>query len=216
MEKEHLIFTNPCEHIITPVLGKRLPINVITERDIQDLMRTPDIDTILGFRDRTILELFYSTGIRRAECFNLKVNDVDYKGGYLRVNLGKGQKDRVIPIGKTACFYLKEYLLRIRPAFKTENKSLFLTNDGQSLSKQSIEVIVKKYAKRAGILKQVTPHTLRRSFATHMLKNGAHPMYIQKILGHQSLDVLNKYIEIAGVDLKATHHKTHPREKDHD
>lgn len=212
---EHQIFNDLSKTIIYPKLNRRLPLNILTLEEVERLMQTPDPNTILGLRDRTILELLYSSGIRREECSKLKINDADYKGGYLRVNLGKGFKDRVIPLGKNACYYLKEYLMKVRPRLSLKHEALFLTNDGRKLSLQSIGVIVKKYGRRAGILKQVSPHTLRRSCATHLLKNGAHPIYVQQILGHSRVSVLDRYLQVENTDLKETHHKTHPREKDH-
>ena len=215
LEKTHQLLYNPAEKLVFPALGDRLPKNILTEREIKDLLNSPNTSRPIGIRDKTILELLYSSGIRREECARLTVHDVDYQGGYLRINLGKGGKDRVVPIGKKACEYLREYLLKVRPKYASpDERALFISNFKKALGDQSIALIVKKYGRRAEIKKAVTTHSLRRSFATHMLKNDAHPVYIQRILGHSTSSVLNRYIKVAGLDIKKTHQKTHPREKD--
>lgn len=215
LEKGEVLLYNPAEKMFLPSLGDRLPRVILTEKEMEKLLLTPNTGTFAGIRDRALLELLYSTGIRREECSNLKVYDVDYKGGYLRVNKGKGGKDRILPLGKKACDWIKEYVLKVRPHYTRKNpdeRNLFTNTSGKALSNQSIGLIVKRHARRAKIGKPVTVHAIRRSFATHMLKNEANPMYIQRILGHSGLGVLKKYIKVAGIDLKKTHKKTHPRE----
>lgn len=219
LEKTRVILLNPAEKIILPKLGDRLSKNILSEEEIKKLLNAPNTSTPIGIRDRALLELLYSTGIRKQECADLKVYDVDYKGGSLRINQGKGSKDRVVPLGKKACDALREYLLKIRPVLTKEditNRSLFVSvlKEGKPLSEQSLRVIVKNYGKQAGIKQPVNPHAIRRSVATHLLKNDAHPLYIQRILGHSSTKTLNKYIKVIAKDVKKTHNKTHPREKD--
>lgn len=216
LEKIKALLYNPADKMILPSLGDRLPKVILTEKEMEKLLLTPNTGTFAGIRDRALLELLYSTGIRREECANLKVYDVDYKGGYLRVNKGKGSKDRILPLGKKACDWIKEYILKVRSHYTRKNpdeRSLFINTSGKALSNQSVGLIAKRHARRAKIGKPVTVHAIRRSFATHMLKNEANPMYIQRILGHSRIETLNRYIRVAGIDLKKTHRKTHPREK---
>ncbi len=216
LEKSRIILCNPAEKMELPLLGDRLPKIIPTEQEMQKLLNAPNTGTPLGIRDRAMLELLYSTGIRRQECRDLKVHDIDYNGGYLRINNGKGGKDRVLPIGKKACDWLKEYLLKIRQNFTKKNpdeRALFISRRGNILTGYMINLIVRKYSKKAGLTKRITAHAIRRAFATHMLRNEANPMYIQRILGHSGMGTLNRYIKVAGADLKKTHTKTHPREK---
>ena len=212
-EKEFIIFMNPCVSLVLPQLKERLATHVLTMDEMQNILQVPDLNTKLGQRDRAILELLYSTGIRRAEGCHLKVSDVDMKSGILRINRAKGHKERMVPIGKTAIHYLKEYLLKVRPQYKTSHDYLFITFYGSPMSLQSLGKLIEKYGKRAGIEKQVSAHTFRRTFATHLLKNQAHPMYVQRMLGHSHSKTLSHYIHLAGVDLKKVHQRTHPREK---
>ena len=217
LESTQNLLYNPCERILFPALGKRLPENILTFREMEKLLNTPNTGTPLGIRDKTILELLYSTGIRRSECCHLTVNDIDFTGGYLRVNRGKGAKDRILPVGKKACQYVKEYIMKVRPLYTKKNpdeRTLFIAYCGTPLSSQSLMILVRKYGRYAKIKKPVTVHAIRRAFATHMLKNGAHPLYIQRLLGHEKSETIRKYIRVTAVDIKKTHKKTHPREKD--
>jgi integrase/recombinase XerD len=168
---------------------------------------------LTGIRDRTILEVFYSTGIRLEELVSLTIYDCDLTGQCLRINKGKGAKDRVVPLGRHAARLLKEYLSRIRPR-SVHNRSLFLNRSGEPLSKQVIQLMVRTYAKQAGITKKVTPHIFRHSFATSLLKNGADIIAVQKMLGHVSPKTTQIYTHVAGVEIKQTHSHAHPREKD--
>lgn len=216
LEKQKIILYNPAERMILPALGDRLPKVVPTENEIEKILLAPNTGRFSGIRNRAILELLYSTGIRNGECSRLKVGDIDYNGGYLRINNGKGGKDRILPVGKKACDWLREYLLKVRQSFLKKNldeRALFVTQFSKPLGSQSIAIIVRKYRKKAGIQKPITPHAIRRGFATHMLKHEANPIYIQRMLGHSGTGVLNRYIKISGIDLKKTHRKTHPRER---
>ena len=219
LEETSRLLYNPAEKLTYPKLGNRLPKNILTVDEMKRLLAAPNIATSLGLRDRAILELLYSTGLRLNECTKLSIHDADYKGGYLRVNFGKGTKQRVMPLGKKACDYLKRYLLIVRPKL-TRNfpdvSALFVMRQGTSrgLSAPALQVLIRKYGRQAKIKKQVSAHAIRRTFATHLLRNNAHPLYIQRLLGHATSETLKKYIKVTGTEVKATHKKTHPREKD--
>ena len=214
LKTEGYIIHNPAEVLSYAKEPKRLPKIVLSYSEVKKLLLQPDTNTLHGYRDRTILELLYSTGIRKSELMNLKLEDVDYEGGYLRVNQGKGNKDRVTPIGRIACQYLETYIKGIRPLIlnaKT-NPHLFLSLKGNALSKNALGQMIEKYAKQSGIEKQITTHTFRRSCATAMIKNKANPMYVKDLLGHSSLESIQAYCNLSIVDLKEAHKKHHPRE----
>ena len=178
----------------------------------------PDTQTLTGYRDRVILEILYSCGIRKSELENIKLTDVDCRGGYLTVH-GKNRKDRVVPLGKIACEMIQNYIMAIRPDLpKGKYKShdteyLFINQRANKLHHDQIRLIVAKYKNKAGIKKNITPHSLRHTCATHMLKNGAHLRHLQEMLGHSSITTTQKYTRITIDDLKKTHAQCHPREK---
>lgn len=215
MEETNQLLCNPADRIIFPNLGTRLPKHILTIAEMKRLLETPNTGMWYGIRDRAILEVLYSTGIRRAECVNLNVYDIDYDAGCLRVNNGKGAKDRIVPVGASALTWTKEYAQKIRPrhADKQPNtRTLFLTNQGRAFTGTALGRLVGRYAKRSRLNKPVSAHTIRRSLATHMLQEGAHPQYVQRILGHATIDTIEKYVRLTGADLKKTHKNTHPRE----
>lgn len=195
---------------------KLLPKTTLNNIEIKKILNQPDTQTLLGYRDRTILEILYSTGVRKSELMNLKIEDVDVGEGYLRVNLGKGGKDRVTPLGKIACKYLETYLKGIRPLFLNANKHkyLFLSQRGNPISKNAFALLIEKYARESGINKPVTTHTFRRSCATSMIKNNANVMHVKDLLGHSSMESIQAYCNLSIVDLKKAHKKFHPREKE--
>lgn len=195
---------------------KTLPKPALTNPEMKKLLKMPDTNTILGYRDRAILELLYSTGIRKQELLNLRLEEVDTEEGFLRVNLGKGAKDRVVPIGKIACKYLETYIKGIRPLiFKAKDKTaLFISKRGNPLSKNGLGEIIGKYAQESGLQKHITTHTFRRSCATEMIKNKANLMHVKELLGHNSMDTIQAYCNLSIVDLKEAHQKCHPRERD--
>jgi integrase/recombinase XerD len=143
--------------------------------------------------------------------------DIDLTGGLVRVNQGKGGKDRVVPMGEKAIFFLKAYISKVRPGHASgqDLKSpVFLSRTGKAMSKEMVEVLVREYGQKAGIEIRVTPHTLRHTFATHLVKNGADIVAVSKMMGHTRLDVTQRYAKVAGVEVKKTHGEAHPREKD--
>lgn len=211
------VLVNPAEYLKEPKKEIRLPRVVLTEAEARKILDAPNLSTMTGIRDRAVLEVFYSTGVRLEELVSLTIYDCDLQGGLLRVNKGKGAKDRVIPLGRHAVRFLKEYIIRIRPHFTKSNKTirnLFVNQLGGPLSKQVVEITVRNYAKKAGIGKKVTPHVFRHTFATQLVKNGADIVAVQKMLGHSSLRVTHIYARVAGTDVKKTHSGHHPREKD--
>ena len=208
------LLTSPIEELILPPLGKRFPKNILTEAEMKKLLNTPNPSTKVGLRDRALLELLYSSALRRSECVKLTIHDIDTKGGYLRVNQGKGRKDRIVPLGKKACRLVREYMLKVRPHYlkaNSEERAIFIGINGKALSANNLMALVKKHGRKAKIKTPVTVHGIRRTAATHMLRAGAHPMYVQKFLGHKNSETVNSYIKATGLDLKKTHRKAHPR-----
>jgi len=216
LEKENLIFINPTEFISEPQREKGRIKKALTPKEVATIFDQPDLSTPQGLRDRAILEVFYSTGIRREELCTLCLYDPDLQGGHIRVK-GKGQKERVVPVGKEAVSFLRQYLSRIRPILAKKNKGgkyLFLNHYGEPINPQAVGRMVKKYAQNSGVKNQVTPHIFRHTFATLLIKNGADIVAVQRMLGHSDLKTTQCYIRSLGFDLKEVHQRTHPREKD--
>ncbi len=217
LEEANHILINPAEHIKEPKKETRLPRTVLTEDEAKKILDQPNLSTMAGIRDRTILEVFYSTGIRLEEMVNLTIYDCDLQGGLLRVNKGKFAKDRVVPLGRHAVRFLKEYITHVRPHHTRNNKTirnLFVNTWGGPLSRQIIQKMINACTKQAGIKKHVTPHVFRHTFATELVKNGADITAVQKMLGHSTLSITQIYTRVAGVEVKRTHREHHPREKD--
>lgn len=216
LEASNHILINPAEHIKEPKKETRLPRAVLTGDEARKILDQPNLSTMNGIRDRTILEVFYSTGIRLEELRGLTVYDCDLQGGMLRVK-GKFSKDRVVPLGRHAIRFLKEYISRVRPRHTRNNKqtrNLFVNQTGDPLATQTVQHMVTRYASQAGIKKNVTPHVFRHTFATQLVRNGADIRAVQKMLGHAHLSVTNIYTRVAGIEVKKTHRNSHPREKD--
>ena len=212
----HLIIPSDPEQGITYAKeSHKLPRDILTKEEMVRLIEAPNIGTVIGYRDRTIMELLYTTAIRRNECRFLKVQDVNFQDHLLRV-FGKGQKERMAPIGRIALKFLEGYISNVRPllAADASEDHLFLTNRGRRLSKNIMGEFIAKYARQAGIVKRVTPHTFRHTCATLMLRNRADVRYIQMLLGHESLVSTQIYTHVSAVDLKEILEKYHPREKD--
>lgn len=217
LEEANHILINPAEDLREPKRGERLPRVVLSDDEVRKILDVPNQSTLTGIRDRTILEVFASTGIRLEELIGLTIYDADLQGGLLRVNNGKGAKDRVVPLGKHAVRFLKEYVSKVRPRHTRSNRgerTLFVTYIGKPVSKQVVEIMVRESARAIGIGKKVTPHTFRHTFATGLVRNGADIRAVQKMLGHSDLRVTQGYTRVAGVEVKETHRKHHPREKD--
>jgi integrase/recombinase XerD len=217
LETANIIFINPCEAIREPQKDKTLPRHVLTRKEIRALLDQPNLGLMTGIRDRAILEVFYSTGIRLRELCALTVFDADLQGGMIRVNKGKGGKDRVVPLGKHAVKCLREYITKARPRLTKKNRKerrLFINRYGDPSSVQVVGIMIRTFARQARIKKQVTAHVLRHTFATALVKNGADITAVQKMLGHADLATTQQYIRALGLDIKAVHQKTHPRERD--
>jgi integrase/recombinase XerD len=214
--EENYLLSNPARNLRFVRRPKILPRSFLTKEEMGKLLKAPDTSTALGYRDRTMLELMYSTGLRRSEVTNLLIADVDTKDGFLRVNLGKGRKDRVVPLGKIACRYVENYVKAVRPMFvrETSYPQLFLSVTGKPFTNFVVGHVVKMYAKKAGLEKRVTPHTLRHTCATLMMKNKAHVRYIQELLGHVLLESTQVYTQVTITDLKEEHRRYHPRERE--
>jgi len=217
MEETNQILVNPAEMFKEPKKETRLPRVVLTAKETRRILDVPNLSFEIGVRDRAMLEVFYSTGIRLGELLRLTIFDCDLQGGLLRVNNGKGAKDRVVPLGRHAVKFLKTYLAKVRPLYtrgKRAERCLFVGRLGRLLSRQVVQKTVRKYARAAGIRKNVTPHTFRHTFATELVRNGAEITAVQKMLGHANLSVTQLYTHVAGVEVKKTHRLSHPRERD--
>ena len=191
LETTDVILVNPCVGIPLPKLGPRLPKAVLTEQEAKTLLEAPDTRTLVGIRDRAILETFYSTGIRLEEMARLSVHDVDHSNGFVRVNKGKFAKDRMTPLGRNACHCVCEYLQEVRAEWSRnsqDERALWLSSKPPHgpLKSQAIQVMVKQYGCLAGIEKHVTPHVWRHTCATHLVADGANIAYVQRLLGHRS------------------------------
>ncbi len=204
----------------TAALGPRrrvdgLPRAVPTQEEMRRILGAPDVRTPHGLRDRAILELFYSTGLRRSELMRLSIHDVDLARGVIRVRRGKGKKDRVVPLGKVAARWIAEYARRIRPAFVQDGAEvhLFLSQRGRGLSFVTLGKLVDRYVRKAELARRVTCHSLRHAFATHLHQEGAGIRPIQAMLGHESLDSTQIYTRLVPDEVAKAIERFHPLER---
>ncbi len=202
---------DPSDRIDAPRLGRSLP-SVLTEVDVELLINAPDVDTALGLRDRAMLELLYATGLRVSELVGLRLMQLNLRQGVVRT-LGKGSKERLVPLGEMASDWLDSYLgtARIELLKGRECEQLFVTHRGGGMTRQAFWYLIKKHAQQAGIGKPLSPHTLRHSFATHLLNHGADLRVVQMLLGHSDLSTTQIYTHVAQERLKALHAEHHPR-----
>ncbi|MHC4636928.1 MAG: tyrosine recombinase XerC [Planctomycetota bacterium] len=214
--KRNRIDSNPVISIRTPKQEKKLP-KFLEYEDIKRLLDTPPANSWLGARDRAILETLYSTGIRVSELVALNMDDIDFLGEVVRVR-GKGKKERVAPISSSALQVIQHYMeFRSKRAQSNQNfdpKVLFVNKHGTRLSTRSVRRKMDKYLKMAGLDPNISPHTLRHSFATHMLNNGADLRSVQELLGHQSLSTTQVYTHLTTNKLKEVYDNSHPRENE--
>ena len=204
--------SDPSGVMYSPRLMKGLP-EVLDVEEVTRLLRAADgRDGKKSVRDRAILELLYASGLRVSEAAGLKISDLNQEAGFLRCT-GKGGKERVVPVGKHALQWIQKYLAEARPAFnpKPGSRHIFLNRFGGPLSRQTVWILIKHYAKLAGIRKPIKPHTLRHSFATHLLEAGADLRVVQELLGHSSIATTQIYTHVDRARLKAIHAKFHPR-----
>ena len=214
LARQNLILYNPATEMQMPRIGDRLPRNVLSAEEVERVLSQPDISTPMGVRDRAILELLYSTGIRRLELWALVVEDLDPNRGTLLVRYGKGKKDRLVPVGRRAMAWAQKYLTDIRPlwACRPEERALFLTEQGLPPGPERLTRLVRDYVEQAGLGRRGACHMLRHTMATLMLDNGADIRYIQQILGHALLSTTQVYTRVALRKLQRVHAWTHPAE----
>jgi len=211
LQQEGMLDRNVTDTMDSPKLWKILP-DTLSEKEVDRLLRAPDMRKPLGVRDRAILEIMYASGLRVSELANLQLSDLHIDDGYIRV-VGKGRKERVIPVARGSANILECYLGEIRPML-CENprlQNVFVSNRETALCRQRLWQIIKKYTKEAGIMKNVTPHTLRHSFASHLLQNGAPLRVIQEMLGHADIATTQIYTHVNPERLKSIHQQFHPR-----
>ena len=205
---EEKIDHNPVEGIGSPRLGRKIP-SFLSEKEVEILLEAPFVDEENGARDRAILEVAYGAGLRISELVNLNLTDLNLKGGWVKV-LGKGSRERIVPLGREACRWVRIYL-RKRKSEKIDKLSLFCNRYGGRLSRQTCWKIIKKYSQKAGITKKISPHTLRHSFATHLLSHDADLRFVQELLGHTNISTTQIYTHITQERLKKVYKKYHPR-----
>lgn len=207
--REGYIKTNPSSGIYTPKLDKKLPIFLDTN-EVSRLIEAPDEKDLTGLRDRAVMETLYSTGMRVSELAHMSLNDVDFIGGVIKV-FGKGKKERLAPIGDKALRSIRNYLNKRGAAKLNDKKAVFLNKDGGRLTDRSVRRIIEKYIKRVSTREGVSPHTLRHSFATHLLDRGADLRSVQELLGHMNLSTTQIYTHVTTERLKEVYDKAHPR-----
>lgn len=211
LTKEGLLSENPTSRTHPIKIPRRLP-HVLSVEEIDRLLTEPNSSKSLEARDAAMLELLYATGLRVSELINTRLNDVNLEIGYLKT-LGKGNKERMVPVGSTARERIKQYLFanRHRLLRGKESTYLFVGRSGKRLTRQWFWKIIRKYAKRSGITKRITPHSLRHSFASHLLERGADLRSVQMMLGHSDISSTQIYTHVTRERLKAVHHQYHPR-----
>ncbi|YCA42763.1 site-specific tyrosine recombinase XerD [Bacillus sp. JZ8] len=210
--REHIVDKDPSVHIETPQVERTLP-KVLSPDEVEALLTAPDESTPFGKREKAMLELLYATGIRVTELMNLNVEDVHMTMGFVRC-IGKGDKERIVPMGKMASEALQKYIEESRPKILKRNQkeeALFLNHHGRRLTRQGFWKILKKLALSAQIEKELTPHTLRHSFATHLLENGADLRAVQEMLGHADISTTQIYTHVTKKRLKDVYNEFHPR-----
>ena len=212
LTKERVIAYNPASELSLPRLKYQLPQGLLSAAEVELVINQVEITEPLGIRDRSMLETLYSTGMRRMEIANLKLNDVDMDRGMVMIQEGKGAKDRYIPIGDRALFWLDKYLTDQRPYLREaeQHQTVYLSFTGKPISPGDVARRVSKYIEAAGLGKSGSCHLLRHSMATAMLENGADVRFIQEQLGHSSLSSTQIYTKVTALKLKEVHQKTHP------
>ncbi|ADJ79051.1 site-specific tyrosine recombinase XerD [Lactobacillus salivarius] len=211
LAQEKIIEKDPMLLIDTPKKKQHLP-QVLTKEEVEKLLRSPNTGQVLGLRDRAMLELMYATGLRISEIINLKLEDLHLTMGTLQT-LGKGHKERIVPVGDEAIKWVNRYLEEARPKLLKQKRSnyLFLNFHGNNLTRQGVWKNLKAEVRKAGIQKNITPHTLRHSFATHILENGADLRIVQELLGHADISTTQIYTHLSNKQLADIYNRAHPR-----
>ncbi len=206
-----LIKKDPTEQLSQPKLEKKLPV-FLNIQEVEKLLEAPSSSSLFGQRDRAMLELLYSCGLRVSELINLSYHNINLKEEFIRIH-GKGNKERVLPMGEVAIDYLMKYETNARPMLlkNGQSDSYFLSNRGSAMSRQNFFYIIKAYANQVGIDKPLSPHSLRHAFATHLVQKGADLRSVQLMLGHSDISSTQLYTHIQNAQLKAQHAKHHPR-----
>ena len=209
--REEIRESDPTTQIESPRLGRPLPEG-LTEQEVENLLKQPDISHHLGLRDRTMLEVLYATGLRVSELVTLTIEQLNMRQGLVRC-VGKGNKERLVPLGEVALDWLQQYLIEARPVLLQDyvSEDLFPTRRGKAMTRQAFWYLIKRYALQAEIEKPLSPHTLRHAFATHLLNHGADLRVVQLLLGHSDLSTTQIYTHIARERLKSLHASHHPR-----
>lgn len=212
MTAEGYMDANPAEVVEAGTKGIRLP-RVLSEDEVERLLAQPDITTAEGFRDRTMLEVLYATGMRVSELIGLTLERINLNMKYI-IAFGKGSKERIVPLGSVAAGFLEKYLDEVRPKLMHEDRVtdiVFLAFGGHELTRQRFWQIIRTYGREAGINKKLTPHILRHSFATHLLDNGADLRSVQELLGHSDISTTQIYTHLTNKRLRDIYAKAHPR-----
>ncbi|MFT7221064.1 MAG: integrase/recombinase XerD, partial [Candidatus Azotimanducaceae bacterium] len=203
---------DPTLRVESPKLGRPLP-DTLTERDVELLLAAPDLSTSIGLRDRTMLEVLYACGLRVSELTGLKLSEINLRQGVVRI-VGKGSKERLVPMGQESIDWLNRYFGEARNELLKKNLAsdvVFPSNRGVFMTRQTFWHRIKRHADSAGIVKRLSPHTLRHAFATHLLNHGADLRVVQLLLGHSDLSTTQIYTHVAQHRLKSLHQMHHPR-----
>ncbi len=209
--REGVIAADPTAEIAMPKIGRSLPQS-LTEDEVDALLAAPNVSEPLGNRDRAMLELLYATGVRVSELINLKMSQMNLSQGVIRI-IGKGNRERLIPLGGEAQDWLRDFIdgARIEILLERQTEYLFPTRRGDRMTRQAFWHIIKRYGKKAGVRKKLSPHTVRHAFATHLLNNGADLRVIQLLLGHSDVSTTQIYTHVARERMKELHSRHHPR-----
>lgn len=210
LHRHDVILVDPFERIDIPRRGHTLP-TYLTQTEMKKLLTSTPADEML--RDRAVLEVLYSSGLRIGELVRLELRDIDLSGGVIFIRQGKGKKDRVVPVGQIACTLVSRYIREVRVATRSQSRVLFVTHEGWRMNESHVRTYILLPAiRRAEIDKHVTLHVLRHSCAIHLLENGASVRYIQSLLGHVKLETTQKYLAVVPTELKKVHSASHPSE----
>jgi integrase/recombinase XerD len=212
-QRQGHVKSDPTAQVEAPKLSRPLP-KVLTESEVEQLLGAADVDTVLGLRDKAMLEVVYASGLRVSELVGITLGQLNLRQGLIRL-FGKGNKERVVPLGEEAMHWLNRYLEQGRPALLSgrdaRSEHLFITRRGSGMTRQMCWHMIKRYARVAGVMKSLSPHTLRHAFATHLLNHGADLRAVQMLLGHSDLSTTQIYTHIAKARLRDFHARHHPR-----